>query len=103
MAIPVKDYDQWWAKGPKFIVRYNQLISSSDYVINIFVGFKVWIFVSADCIGPFKVGILSIFFVGFKVCSHFRAQKSADFQGPPLLMPLVMDAARLETITYRAV
>jgi hypothetical protein len=35
--------------------------------------------------------------------SHFRAQKSHDFQGPPLLMPLVMDLARLKTIAYRAI
>jgi hypothetical protein len=35
--------------------------------------------------------------------SHLRAQKSLDFQGPPLPMPLVMDVARLKTITYRAI
>ncbi len=32
-----------------------------------------------------------------------RAQKSLDFQGPPLQMLLVMDFARLKTISYRAV
>jgi hypothetical protein len=30
-------------------------------------------------------------------------QTSLDFQGPPLPMPLVMDLARLKTITYRAI
>ncbi len=29
--------------------------------------------------------------------SHFKAQKSLDFQGPPLPLPLVMDLARLKT------
>jgi hypothetical protein len=32
---------------------------------------------------------------------HFKAQKSLDFQGPPLPIPL--DVARLKTITYRAI
>ncbi len=31
--------------------------------------------------------------------SHFRAQKSLDFQGPPLPMHRVMDLARFKTIT----
>ncbi len=35
--------------------------------------------------------------------SYFRAQKSLDFQGPPLPMPLVMDLDSLKTITYRAI
>jgi hypothetical protein len=33
---------------------------------------------------------------GFEAHCHFRAQKTLDFQGPPLLMPLVMDLARLK-------
>ncbi len=33
---------------------------------------------------------------GFEARSHFRAQKTLDFQGPPLPMPLVMDLARLK-------
>ncbi len=32
-----------------------------------------------------------------------EAQKSRDFQGPPLPMPLAMYLARLKTITYRAI
>ncbi len=35
--------------------------------------------------------------------SHFRAQKSLNFHGPPILMPLVMDLARLKTISFRAI
>jgi hypothetical protein len=35
--------------------------------------------------------------------SHFRSQKSLDFQGPPLPIALVMDLARLKTITYHAI
>jgi hypothetical protein len=34
---------------------------------------------------------------------HFRAQKSLDFQGPPLPMPLVMMLHPLKTIMYRAI
>jgi hypothetical protein len=33
--------------------------------------------------------------------SYFRAQKSLDFQAHPLPMPLVMDLARLKTISVR--
>ncbi len=34
------------------------------------------------------------------VAMQFKAQKSLDFQDPPLLLPLVMDLALLKTITY---
>jgi hypothetical protein len=34
---------------------------------------------------------------------HFRAQKSLDFEGPPLPLPLVMDLARLKTIMYHTI
>jgi hypothetical protein len=37
----------------------------------------------------------------FEARCHFRAQKTLDFQGPPLTMPLVIDLARLKTISYR--
>jgi hypothetical protein len=33
----------------------------------------------------------------------FRAQKSLDFQGPPLPMALVIDIARLKIIMYRTI
>jgi hypothetical protein len=34
---------------------------------------------------------------------HFRAQKSLDFQDPPLIMALVMDMAFIKIITFRAI
>jgi len=39
--------------------------------------------------GPEGVGPENLDFFGPREC-HFRAQKSLDFQGPPLPMPLVM-------------
>ena len=35
--------------------------------------------------------------------TYFRAQKSLNFLGPHLPVPLVMDVAHLKTITYRAI
>ncbi len=35
-------------------------------------------------------------------CSNFEAQKSLDFQSPPLPMPLVMDLACLNTLLTAA-
>jgi|688.fasta_scaffold382820_1 hypothetical protein len=45
--------------------------------------------------------ILGPYGTRFALC-HFRAQKKARFQGPPLLMALVMDSARIKIITSRA-
>jgi hypothetical protein len=35
--------------------------------------------------------------------SHFRAQESLDFQGPPLPIALAIDVARIKIITSRAI
>ncbi len=34
---------------------------------------------------------------------HFRAQKSLDFQGPPLPMALEMDVAHIKIISFRPI
>jgi hypothetical protein len=34
---------------------------------------------------------------------YFRAQKSLDFQSPPLSLDLVMDVAHIKTITFGAI
>ncbi len=47
-----------------------------------------------DIGGKFAAGVIR---------GPFRAQKSLDFQGTPLPIPLVMDLARLKTIRYRAI
>ncbi len=46
---------------------------------------------------------MELILYGFETRSHFRDQKSLDFQGPPPPMPLVMDLAHLKTISYRAI
>jgi hypothetical protein len=48
------------------------------------------------------VGPESETFLGFARC-HFRAQKSLDFQGPPLPMALEIGFSRINIITSRTI